>query len=160
MSAYMVEQDHINYLVNAALSRSDGSTLSWVWDVDTETGNYKRGDLQSGRPNRATEIGQMLWDENRKSIEERYVDTRDDFSKAPGPVGEDYRYEYQVFPHYHPDQVQILKACDCFEYQACEHCLWHSSQAKAFIDALRKRAVGDLDGYDNAYWGAPSWAMT
>ena len=53
----------------------------------------------------------------------------------------------------HPaDPVAVLKALDCYEYQACEDGGWEASEALAFCEALRHRAVGRLPGYEAAPW--------
>jgi hypothetical protein len=48
--------------------------------------------------------------------------------------------------------VQALKACDCYEYQASEWPEYEGSAPQRIIDALRKYAIGELPGYDDAQW--------
>jgi len=49
--------------------------------------------------------------------------------------------------------VQTLKAIACFDYQACETDDWQQSEAFAFCEALRDRAINKLPGYSEAKWG-------
>lgn len=145
MSAYMVDRHHIAYLVAAASSRSilRGCNLYFA--------NQQFGQCESKE--RETEIGQMLWDENFASVTHRYDDC--DFDHLPGPIGESYVYE-QGNLHWHKiDPVQVIKSCDNYAYQSCEHPGWEASVAKAFIDELRASAWHSLPGYEGAEWGAP-----
>src|SRR5262245_14347801 len=156
MSAYMVDRNHIRYLVEAARCRrlnGDG-TLYWFHCGVAYLLDSNKGTDCVNRPPAA--VGQMLWDENRTSIEARYPDTREDFSNATGPCDESFVYDRHELLSREPfDPVQVLKSCACYEYQACEHDGWKDSEAHAFIEALRDHAIAALPGYDNAIWGAP-----
>ena len=46
----------------------------------------------------------------------------------------------------------MLKALACYEYQACEHAEWPTSEAYQFCEALRRRAIPRAPGYDAAEW--------
>jgi hypothetical protein len=50
------------------------------------------------------------------------------------------------------DPVVILKAIACYEYQSCEHPGWTTSEAHAFCEALRRRMIHHLPGYEEAPW--------
>lgn len=156
MSAYMVDREHIAYLLDAAMSvevLGNGShSLHWFNPQSGECEQLRVADYH-----RAAEVGQMLWNENRKSIEARYPDTVDDFcATAPGTVGETYVYgEHAGNPFAAVDVVQVLKACDCFAYQSCEHKGWKGSNARAFIESMRAQCIARLPGYAEAEWGAP-----
>lgn len=154
MSAYMVDKKHVTYLVAAATShrlRFQTEKMSWFHDDHWH-------DVYDYDKERLVEVAQMLWDENRKSIECRYPDTVENFDNAPGPIGESFRITSRDFRHpwLDIDPVQVLKSCHCFAYQACEHDGWKKSEAKAFIDSLEGDAVNALTGYDDAQWGAPA----
>lgn len=154
MSAYIVNLEHIAYLVQAGTARSlgmDRATLSWAWNIDREAGTHDRETLPPGDLEQHQRLGQMLWDENAKSVAFRYPGDR----SPPGPIGCDCQYSDDVprFPRFDP--VQVLKACDCYEYQSCEHREWATSEANAYIDALRGAAWTSLPGYEDAVWGAP-----
>ena len=150
MSAYMVDREHIAYLLDAAVDTriTDGH---FYWYHNGESHHLRCGDFE-----RAAAVGQMLWNANADSIFARYPDTHGDLSNAPGPIGEFYVYD-EHRPQYGlvVEPVQVLKSCNCFAYQSCEHEGWKDSEAKAFIDALIHHAIGRLPGYDKATWGAP-----
>jgi hypothetical protein len=154
MSAYMVERNHIRYLLDAAMSPCVHGHYDHAhrWFHNGTWHELGFGDFE-----RAAQVGQMLWDENRKSTHARYPDTIEDFSNAPGPCEESFLYDqHRAASHYEVyDLAQVLKSCDCFEYQACEHDGWKESEAHAFIMALRSAAWHALPGYENAVWGAP-----
>jgi len=90
------------------------------------------------------EVGQMLWKANFDSVNYRYSEGK----MAPA-------YVHPAFKRYDLDAVQILKACDCYEYQACETPSWDTSLAHAFIESLRRQAITKLAGYNDAEWGPP-----
>jgi hypothetical protein len=154
MSAFIVNRNHINFLVIAAMSRrivSWHGPFAWTWAINRETGTYLRGELACNDWTHATEVGQMLWNENIKSVSARYPNDAPD--NLPGPCGEDYLFKIQhLVPSRPMEPVAVLKACDCFEYQSCEHDGWESSEAKAFIESLRSAAWHALPGYDDADW--------
>lgn len=158
MSAYIVNLEHVAYLVQAGTACELGfrrSTLSWAWNIDREADTYERQTLPAGDCEQAQRVGQMLWDENIKSVQARYP--RDAVAKLPGTVDCGYEYPKQGEPRFDIfDPVQVIKACDCFDYQSCEHEGWVTSEAKAYIDALRHHAWSALPGYDGAAWGAPT----
>jgi len=52
----------------------------------------------------------------------------------------------------HP--VITLSLISCYEYQSCEHPEWRTSEARAICEALRKLAIRNLPGYDEAPWHA------
>ncbi len=117
MSAFMVDREHIAYLVTAASKL--GLTTS---------------------PEAKTKVGQMLWNENRYSVEHRYPDCLET-GNYPGPIGETFVYEKHRASRKPINPVQALKACHGYEYQSCEHPGWPASEARAFIDKLRARAI-------------------
>lgn len=151
MSAYIVDKNHIIYLVMAAIRHHHGYTFSWWSEELQERKSLMQGDYQA-----AADAGNMLWKENIKSVSTRYP--RESSGTLPGPVGGSFVINLedmhgQLWDAFPP--AQVLKACDCFEYQSCEHEGWHTSESKAFIDALRKSAWQRVPGYDSAQWGAP-----
>jgi len=130
MSAWVVSRNHIWALVE---------TLRWdCW------GGVNQEDLDK--------FGQLLWDENIRSVVYRYPDCNLD--ALPGPIDCDYKYGKHGFGFdkrkYTP--VEILKACDCYEYQSCEHPGWRESEAHQIIERIRDSATSKLDGYEDAPW--------
>lgn len=153
MSAYIVERNHIVYLVKAGMN-IDG--FGWTFK-----GKYNRADYGFYFDN-ALRVANMLWLENMNSVGFRYPGCVDDPEGLPGPIVEDFIINEQdlVFQFHRPfDPVQVLKACQCYAYQTCEHPAWKESEAKAFIDALEQFYISRLDGYTAAVWGAPEFVL-
>ena len=134
MSAYMVSDEHIDALLTAAvqfLPHLQESPLRYWWD----------GQSRYVRREDADRVGTMLRAENQKSVNYRYSE-----DEAPQP------YAFQTMRgDFAP--VDILKAIQGFEYQACEHPEFRTSEAYAFCDALRHRMINRLPGYrDSGAW--------
>jgi hypothetical protein len=128
MSAYIVSRKHIHYLVTAA----------------AEYGLIRFREQDK--------TGQMLWDENIKSVQYRYND--DAVEDLPGPVNETYRYRHLAIGNLPlVDPVVLIKQCQCYDYQSCEHPGWETSAAKRLSHALASTAISRLPGYDQAPWG-------
>lgn len=155
MSAYIVNKNHIMFLLAAMGSRSilgRGSRFSYYWDAKPDC----RTEVDSYDPQAMADVGNLLLRENLASVTARYP--RESSATLPGPRDHDCeitpadigRYCYGVV-----DPVQVLKACDCLEYQSCEHDGWRASEARAVLEALRRAAWHALPGYDGAEWGAP-----
>jgi hypothetical protein len=158
----MVDDEHIHLLVNAGLSYSTGgSRLRWqVRELTVEEQNrvYSKGQpwgpeaqMMYGRVVRhltrenAGYVGAMLLAENRRSVDHRYAEEE---WEQP--------YLFKMLPGV-PNPVAVLKAIDGFEYQACEHPEWEKSEAHNFCDALRRKAIGKLPGYEeDEHWGVSS----
>ena len=149
MSAYMIDRNHVAYLVTAAtaptIGHRNGSPLRWRH-------NGVCHQLGMNDTKRAAQAGQMLWDENHASVCHRYPDDGDNL---PGPIGEGYVYRQHTPAVVELDPLQVIKAAHCYRYQACEHDGWEGSEASAFIDSLIDACTHALPGYDDAEWGAP-----
>jgi hypothetical protein len=153
MSAYIVDKEHVLYLVEAAMSRRiGGGSFYWMWGNPTQSAKLGTCDYE-----RAVEVANMLWRENIKSVSARYPN--ESSATLPGPKGGAFvitRADFEGVRWLQFDAVQVIKACDCFNYQSCEHGEWEASEAKGFVDALRSSAWHELPGYDGATWGAPA----
>ena len=149
MSAFLVSENHIHYLVNAAMSRriTRNYSLHWCGEHTSEDASPRYG-FESGSydPDSAQRLGAVLWLENHKSVTYRYSDSKT-VKEQPAP---DYHYKRKIDGF---DPVQVLKAIDCYEYQASEHPEYKTSEARNFCQALRKAAISSLAGYDEAAWG-------
>lgn len=80
--------------------------------------------------------------------------------KAQNVRSVDYRYsEFNCLSpiRYTPTNgytaVQIIKACHCYDYQACETPDYEETTAKRICDAIESAAINALPGYDEAAWG-------
>jgi hypothetical protein len=100
----------------------------------------------------------MLASANLASVTYRYPDLLQNPADTPGPVEQwwwtaPYRYR-QARPDIIPGRaVIVLASVACYEYQACEHPEWETSNARAFCEALRHTAIEHLPGYSDAPWG-------
>lgn len=132
-----------------------------------ETYEAKRRELTAETADR---VGAMLWSENARSVSFRY--DGEDYSTLPGPrdfsetalagyfyvdvtrapIQERRRMVAEGFSFRPVEPVAVLKACDGYEYQSCEHPGWETSEAKAYLEALRRRMIQLLPGYDEAEW--------
>src|SRR5688500_4687219 len=99
MSAFLVFPEHISYLVACALELAPDGFLPF--------GNGRRL-----TPHTRDEIGQLLMDENVRSVWHRY--DRDTFEELPGPVDKtgirDYRH---IALDFQLDPIVLLKQLDC-----------------------------------------------
>ena len=148
MSAFLVSDDLIQQLVNLALGRS----------ADGELGGFAfRYPLSLREPALyPSEIGQLLLDENLRSLAARYPDTADPDAPEMADADQWERGRSNLFipqgTQRHVTIVEGLKMLSCYEYQACEHDSWPTSTARKFCDALRLHLIRRLPGYDAAQW--------
>jgi hypothetical protein len=150
ISAYICQKEHIIYLLQAAMSRRlNPHGGHFTWNAAGHAQAWHRGELACNDYEHAAKVANMLWRENKASVLARYG--RDDDYSA---IEEIKAREIGVF-HAEIDPVQVLKSCDCLEYQSCEHDGWEASEAKAFLEALRGSAWRSLPGYEKAAWGPP-----
>ena len=146
MSAYIVSKSHINALVQAGLR--SGMRARFTWYTRDEDGNLTRMEL---RHDNADAVGQMLLDENIKSVSSRYPSDR--LSELPGRTNSEYLMPFEWKPFVkQPTPLEAIKLIRCYEYQSCEHTEWDTSEAKQFCDCLKDWLISDLPGYDDAPW--------
>jgi hypothetical protein len=147
MSAYIVSENHIIYLVAAALSSriSRGAHGKFTW------WNKEPKEITQWDPVNAAAFASELWQENVKSVNYRYPNDPapiDLFTITPNKL-DDMLNAWDFEP------VQVLKAANCLEYQSCEHPEWEESIALSFLNRLRGEAIASLVGYSDAAWGSP-----
>jgi hypothetical protein len=130
MSAWIVSKKHIDALVTAYLH-------SQYFDSQRTAEENDR-------------IGQMLWDENHRSVNYRYKEAMLPPSYKFEPCS---TFENKDGSKVKLDNIALCKLIDCYEYQTCEHKEWATSEACSFCNALRKRLVMRTDGYEDAPWG-------
>jgi hypothetical protein len=141
MSAYIVGHNPIDALLTFATCKIYGRGVVYTANETL---------IEIGCSN-ASEIGRILLTENERSVRHRYPDAAP--SDLPGTIGEDAA-NYAFSPFDQPlTPLAVLKGCECFDYQACETDDYKSSIAYAIIDAIRKRAILCLPGYDDS----PGW---
>lgn len=147
MSAYIVHSEHIRVLVWAGLNYSrPGSPMTWhVPDpenaVSPETVHTSFGTHYRQLTHETAEaVGQILLDENVRSVNHRYNED------------EGYVYEHAAPEDRRWTPAEILKAIDCYEYQACETREWTASEAYSIITGLRSTLIHTMPGYDDGPW--------
>lgn len=108
-------------------------------------------------PNRyalAHEIAGVLYLQNQQAVHERYPN--DDLADLPGVAipepGELDVTERDLLRPHTLSPVAILKALQCYEYQACEAAGWIGSDAWKIVDRTRSHCIDRLAGYDEAAW--------
>jgi hypothetical protein len=151
MSAYICDKHHLIYLAKAADSRCGGAChCSFSYYYEGQTHYIRASDYEA-----QAEAATMLLMENIKSVGFRYRQSSS--VGLPGPTTVEIITTHDICrtSFRSIDPVQVIKACDCYSYQACEHEGWKTSKAKAYIDSLRNSAAQAFPGYDDAKWGAP-----
>jgi ABC-type uncharacterized transport system ATPase subunit len=104
MSAFIVNKTHIDAIVTAI--------------VDCPNINISRCESA------LNSIGQILWDENYKSVNYRYNEDE----KTP-------KYLHKVK---HVSLVQAIKAINCLNYQSCEHPEYDNSESKKIQNSAKE----------------------
>ena len=149
MSAYIVDKNHVVYLVSMAVHRAITHGSDFVVYLDDETQPYGVRPLKIAPYdfNAQAAMATKLWQQNAKSVNARYRESSEieRFVVKPSEFGKFYEF----------DAIQLLKSINCLEYQSCEHGGWKKSEARTFLKALESRAILALPGYDAAKWGAP-----
>lgn len=127
MSAFVVSDNHINVLLTFAIIKR----ASYYW-------RPAQARMQISADN-ADQIGQILLEENFRSVNYRYSD-----SEPP------HRYQYQRVRSDNYSAVDVLKAVNCLDYQSCETPDWPDTHAYAILDGIKDRAIRALPGYDDS----------
>lgn len=127
MSAFIVGAYHINVLVSYGVSRN--------------AQYYVPGDGWSYfNEGSAPAIAAMLYSENVRSVNHRY-------SERAKRTGHTFRPESWA----HLSPADIVRACDCLDYQSWEHKGWERSEAKRALRAIRERAIDSLTTQSSAW---------
>ena len=98
----------------------------------------------------------MLLAENERSVCNRYPDCTP--GNGPGKVGEEaIGYTFKLFEPFalmpFPKKLAwVLKACQCYDYQACENDDYEQSIAHRIIRAIEAKAIRCLPSYEDAPW--------
>jgi hypothetical protein len=83
----------------------------------------------------------VLYRQNVRSVDARYQE---------GNEVESLRYRPTGRPAV--SAVQMIKACNCYDYQACETDDYYETLAYAISDAIRAAAGRLVPGYEEASW--------
>lgn len=149
MSSWIVHREHIDMVVRLAWDGPSGAHVA-IKGVPVPAKDcwhrprlIRNGQYVELMPENLTELGQMLWAANYRSVNERY-----DESTEP----EDYEF-LPRFDAYQPTVPEGLKLISCLDYQSSDASDWQGSDAQRFLDALFHNVACMMDGYDEAPWG-------
>lgn len=134
MSCFIVERSHVRFIVDVAIA------CGAPW--------------HDGSPQA---LGAMLWAENVKSFNYRYE------GRHQEDIGDTRYGSHESDPQAvkASSAGQMLLSLHCFEYQACEHPGWRTSNAFAFCRVLERKLMEGypdaklVPGYEGGIWGAP-----
>ena len=118
MSAYIVNDFHINALVTYGVQQKAQFWLA------------KEGRWVYFKEDTAPAIAAMLYSENVRSVNRRYSER----TRRAGFV-------YRSVPIFWLRPEDIIKACDCLDYQSCECKDWERSNAKKALVSVRESAI-------------------
>ncbi|MGK9171552.1 hypothetical protein KXR53_35045 [Inquilinus limosus] len=135
MSAFVVDQEHLDELVSAAIDLEIRARLA-----------PDRACQQVNHEN-ANDFGRMLWAENVRSVIHRYrLSGTEEAAEYEAEV-EAYRFTWRPVP-----PGRAAKRLACFEYQACECEDWMESLAYDFGSQMARALIAKLPGYAEAPW--------
>lgn len=132
MSAFIVHDNHI------------GAILRWYLTQSNPAYRTRWNGLQPTILE-ADSMFTALALENWRSVRYRYG--AGDERPAPAP-----REGIQLAQFAELSPVEVIKACECLDYQSCEHPSYERSDAKRLIDTIKNAAIGELPGYRGAAW--------
>lgn len=153
MSAFMVDKAHIDLIVAGAIHGPYDNKMPLL-NTRAEHNRLRirmGGNHIEASPEYANEIGQMLVDENVRSLRFRYSDITED--ELGGDWVENYEY---TDPVYRASIPELSHAIRCYNYQACEHEDYDTSDAKWFVDAFTLFLLEAVKG-ERGPWG---WTAT
>ncbi|UOF79200.1 hypothetical protein [Caudoviricetes sp.] len=143
MSAYVLSHAHINSLLNYC-NHPRRTVYLYLHEGDVLKPDYHE-DMQ-----RAAEI---LYAQNIASVNARYPDTITNPESTPGKtceIGTPIKYRFSCNNY---SAVQILKLCQCYDYQSCETGRdYPDTDAARIVDCIRTAAINALPGYEQADW--------
>ena len=147
MSAYLVNRNHITYILESALEINGRNTR-----YNPEEFNWcdASGALQVLTRENMESTGRMLRQANIDSVADLYQHRPiTDFLEE----GESLEYEYRPSA-YQWDPVQVLKALEAYAYQ-CRFQDSNPQDADRLTRQIAQAAIWLLPGYPQSEWGAP-----
>ncbi len=135
MSAFVVDQEHIDELVSAAI------------DLEIRTRLATDRTCQQVNHENANDFGRMLWAENVRSVVHRYR-----LSGTAEAAEYESAVEAYCFTWRPVSPGRAAKRLTCFEYQACECEDWEESLAYDFGSRMARALITKLPGYAQAPW--------
>lgn len=133
MSVLIASDDHINAMLTFMHSRELHGCHRWE-NVQDEL----------------TETGRTLIAANYASYNLRYPQESD--ARADAEIVASYRWRRTRML----SPVEMLKAIQFYEYQACEPANWRETEAHNLVRRMMDRAICVLDGWQALPWGFSS----
>lgn len=131
MSAFICTNKHINTIVSYGVHHDASVYLE---------GPSGRKYLEFFKKD-PVQIFNILTKANVDSVNHRY-------SECEVPAKDKFKAEAVAFI----SPVQIIKLCDCFDYQSNEVDNYEDTVAANIIQSIRARAIDNLPGYKDALW--------
>lgn len=147
MSAYMCGQKTLTAIAVWALRECPDVVPSEL-KRELDTDGFERS--PGAFPRTVARVIAFLAGENLLSLERRYPGQQDREAILAmfRPMTLKDEREARALP-----VLTVIKTIHNYAYQSCEHDGWESSDAKRMMDALERRLVRKLPGYDDAPWG-------
>lgn len=154
MSAFVCSEDHFKALAIFAAARGNGfGGNSRVNPVYLDRLSDAEKQLDGARL--AELYADILYDENLRSVGARYpnegIDDLPGFDDKPDRI-EITGYDMARPAYLRLKPVDILKMCDCLEYQSCETDDYRKTLGFKLLNKIRSAAICDLPGYEDAPW--------
>ena len=149
MSAFLQNDTHISAIVRYGVERQLTVYHPGAPAKITDPGTKWEHEWHclSLTPETAQEAGQVLVNENYRSLNARY-----------GDAGEPHVFQYIPRDCRDFGSLAILKACAGYDYQACETDNYDQTYAAAIVNAVRHRAIHSLPGWDAVdTWSIQPW---
>lgn len=156
MSAFLVDVEHVRALVDSAVHYGllERGHLPHAMRLEVEKRSAQLADAGL-EPDVPSIVGRILWEENVRSLEYRYPDTKEKPEDRPGTIGEGPKvgppFDFKA-RRFHLLPGAVGGAVSCYEYQSCEHPEWEASASADFCRALTKAALKKAPGGDTCPW--------
>jgi hypothetical protein len=131
MSAFICSEDHIGALVR-------------FWIENDRYGRFREQELNEAD---WRQIFASLATENGRSMIARYGNGLDEIERT-GPTPTKGLRSYPTL-----EPIAAIKQAQCYEYQACEHDGWSTSEACRITQRIISAAIDQIPGYHAAPWG-------
>ena len=158
MSAYIVENNVINFLIAAAIKYQ---VYVKVPKIDGRNSDYAYKEVNKFEPEELDALGQVLLDENYRSVNARYRESDKAEKFVFGRSKTDRNAGFSKI-----ELAQVFATVANYEYQASETDDFEASEAYSFTSRLVRKAGESLRTQDengdftDTIWGAPEPDIT